>query len=440
MNPSTAAPALPERTRRYLSHAGLAPLWTAVRTKLERAGLAVTGTVAVTLEDDGAALLSGLLGRTITAGRVRVSLPVLDQVLRGSAAEAGLVTVVAQLTGGDLVDRRAAREQTRASWAGIWQRLDAALASAGLAGAAWAPAFVEGVRRSGILTRAGIDAASTAIPRFAAVLRECAAAEVFDTAVVPRPGWELAELAGRCLGDAHGLDDGELTASLLLRAAAAAFGVATPGTAEERRELWIRLGVTPDLVSGTALVFRLRPPGTGPWPEMMRARAGMGLATHLTLHELRGAALGERLAAPGAEVFACENPQVLQAAARAGVTTPMVCLAGNPSLAAWEVVRRLVDDGARVRYHGDFDWPGVAIAARLFSIGVEPWRMRTGDYVEAAAALAADSVLTLTGTPVPTPWEPELMEAMRRHDLAIHEETLLPALLEDLGADDASPS
>ena len=36
------------------------------------------------------------------------------------------------------------------------------------------------------------------------------------------PRWQLAELAGRCTGDAHGLDSGRLAAQLVLRAAAAA--------------------------------------------------------------------------------------------------------------------------------------------------------------------------------------------------------------------------
>ncbi|MEW9554090.1 TIGR02679 family protein [Nonomuraea sp. NPDC050783] len=437
MSPSTPHP-LPERTRRYLADPCLTPLWAAARTKLERGRLAVTGTVTVTLDEDGAGKLAGLLGKPVTAGRARVSLTTLDQALRKSAAAAGLVTVVEQLTGGELVDRAAAREKTRASWAGIWQQLDAALGAAGLAGADWTPVFVEGVRRSGMLTRAGVDAATTVVPQFAAVLRECAAAGAFEATVVPHADWELAELAGRCLGDAHGLDDGKLTASLLLRAAAAAFGIATPETAEERCNLWTRLGVTPDLVSGTALVLNLSPPGPGPWPEMMRARTDMGLMTHLTLHELRGAATGVRLATPGTQVFACENPQVLQAAARAGVSVPMLCLAGNPSLAGWQTLRRLVHDGARVLYHGDFDWPGVAIATRLFAVGAEPWRMRTGDYLAAVATLPPDSVLTLTGTPAPTPWEPNLTEAMRRQNLAIHEETLMPILLTDLSVNETA--
>ncbi|GAA3411939.1 TIGR02679 family protein [Streptosporangium vulgare] len=435
-----AEPRLPERTRRYLADACLAPLWTAVRGKLERGRLAVAGTVTVTLDENGADRLSGLLGKPVAAGRIRVPLTALDEALRSSAAAAGLVTVVAQITGDGLVDRAAIKERAHASWADVWAQLDVALAAAGAVRTHWAPAFVEGIRRSGLLTRAGIDTAAVAVAQFAAVLAELSASGGFGGPITRDLGWEIAELAGRCLGDAHGLDDGRLPGSLVLRAAAAAFGVALPETAEERRDLWARLGVATDLVSGTALVWSLRPPGSDPWSAMMRERADMGLVTHLTLHELRGAAADARLAAPGTQVFACENPQVLQAAARARVAVPMVCPAGNPSVAGWVALRRLVDAGVTVRYHGDFDWPGVAIAARMFAAGLKPWRMSADDYRNAVATLPPDARLALTGSPNPTPWDPVLEDAMRRRNFAVHEEMLLPTLLTDLRAYEAAPS
>ena len=87
---------------------------------------------------------------------------------------------------------------------------------------------------------------------------------------------ELGELATRGTGDAHGLDGGRVTAALVLRAAAAAFGAPVPTSATERRELWARLGVSPDAVSGTVLSWGLRPPGDDAWSAMMRQRAEPG--------------------------------------------------------------------------------------------------------------------------------------------------------------------
>ena len=54
----------------------------------------------------------------------------------------------------------------------------------------------------------------------------------------------------------------------------------------------------------------------------------------------------------------------------------MVCTAGNPTLVVTSLLARLVEDGADLRYRGDFDWPGVAIANRVVTdFGAVPWRM-----------------------------------------------------------------
>ncbi len=61
--------------------------------------------------------------------------------------------------------------------------------------------------------------------------------------------------------------------------------------------------------------------------------------------------------------------------------------------------------GGELWYHGDFDWPGVAIAADVMDRhGARAWRMGAGDYL--AAATADDPSVALSGVPVPTPWEP----------------------------------
>jgi uncharacterized protein (TIGR02679 family) len=164
---------------------------------------------------------------------------------------------------------------------------------------------------------------------------------------------------------------------------------------------------------------------------MMRGRADLGLITHLTLHELDRAGPVE-FAVPGQTISVCENPQVLQAAAHAGAGMPLLCLSGNPATAGTRLLRALIGVGSPVRYHGDFDWPGVAIAGRIIALGAAPWRMSAGDYRKAVADLDADHAVALTGNPVPTAWDPALAAAMSARGLAVHEESTLPDLLADL--------
>ena len=229
MTTPAVGPRLPDELRRYLADDSLASLWRALRERLERNGLRVVGQVKVLLDERGAERLGGLLAAPPRSGEVKVRLSALDEALRKSAAAAGLVTVTGMLTGGPLADHRADRAARAESWGQVWEALDAALAVAGLAEAPWAPAFIEAVRRSGLLTRAGIEAARTSVQHAAVTLGELAPqGPLTEPAVDAEPRWELAELAGRCTGDAHGLDDGRLVSALVLRAAAVALDERVP--------------------------------------------------------------------------------------------------------------------------------------------------------------------------------------------------------------------
>jgi uncharacterized protein (TIGR02679 family) len=407
---------LPAGLRAYLSAPSLQPLWPVLRDRLERTGHAIRGAVTVDLDDDGADQLSGLLGRPMRAGVTQVKLAALDVALRSSPAERGLVAVVAELTGGPLRDRPAERNKVHARREQLWAELDRLLAGHGLADQDWTRAWTEWLHRGGALTRLPADQASQALAIAAGTL-----ARVLDA---DQPPTAIAELASGVTGDAHGLDDGAPAAALALRGLAFALDVPPPTSAAERRLLWQRVGVSTDEISGTVITYGLRPPGTDRWPAMMRERADLGLITHLTVHELRRA--GE-LTRPGEIVHACENPQVLQRLAAAGVDRPLACTSGNPAAAGSLLLGRAV-----VRYHGDFDWPGIAIARRIIDQGAQPWRLECADYYEAVERLPAGRRLMLTGRAETTPWDSGLSPAMMAANVAVHEEAIVDLLLADL--------
>lgn len=407
---------LPAGLRAYLSAPSLQPLWMVLRDRLERTGHAIRGAVTVDLDDDGADKLSGLMSRPVRAGTTQVKLAALDAALRSSQAGRGLVAVVAELTGGPLRDRPAERDKVNARREQLWAELDQLLARHGLASQDWTRRWTDWLHRGGMLARLPADQASQALAVAAGTL-----ASVLGT---DWPPTGIAELASGITGDAHGLDDGAPAAALVLRGLAFALDVAPPTTAAERRLLWQRVGVSTDEISGTVITWRLRPPGTDRWSAMMRERAGLGLITHLTVHELRRA--GE-LTRPGEIVHACENPQVLQRLAAAGVDRPLACTSGNPAAAGSMLLGRAV-----VRYHGDFDWPGIAIARRIIGQGAQPWRLGAADYREAVERLPSGRRLMLTGRAETTPWDSGLSPAMMAANVAVHEEAIVDLLLADL--------
>ncbi len=407
---------LPPALRDYLLAPSLRPLWSALRDRLQRSGHAVRGSVAVRLDDDGADRLSGLLGRAVGTGAARVSLAELDVCLRSSAAGRGLAAVVAELTGAPLRNLPAERDATRSGRRQLWAQLEELLVKHDLAAQEWVPPWAEWLRRGGVLTRLPAAQAAASLTATVQVL-----ARILDDA---HPPAGLAELASEVTGDAHGLDDGAPAAALVLRALAFALDAAPATSAAERRLLWQRVGVSTDEISGTVITWGLRPPGADRWSAMMRERAALGLVTHLTVHELRRA--GE-LTRAGEVVHACENPQVLQRLAAAGVERPVACLSGNPAAAGMALLGRTV-----VRYHGDFDWPGIAIARRVFDRGARPWRFGREDYADAVDRLPADSRLGLSGRVEATPWDEGLSAAMAAADVAVHEEAVVSLLLADL--------
>ncbi len=408
--------AIPPALRAYLLVPSLEPLWSTLRDRLERNGHAVRGSVIVQLDDDGADRLGGLLGRAVSSGPARLRLAELDASLRASAAARSLAVVVADLTGAPLRNLPAERDAARAGRQELWADLHRLLSDYGLADEEWVAPWAEWLRRGGLLTRLPAARATAVLAITVQVLTR-----VLDDT---QPSVGLAELASEVSGDAHRLDDGSPAAALILRALALALQVPPAVSAAERRELWQRAGVTTDEISGTVITWGLRPPGRDRWSAMMRERADLGLITHLTVHELHRAT---DITSPGEVINACENPQVLQRLAAAGVERPVACLSGNPASAGMILLESTI-----VRYHGDFDWPGIGIARRIFDRGAQPWRFKRDDYLEGLERLPAENRLRLSGRAEATPWDERLSAAMMASDVAVHEEAIVDILLGDL--------
>lgn len=406
----------------WLQDSALVPVWVAARGRLESNGVQPYGAVTVAgLDRDARHAVAGLLGRPVPRERTRIDLAALDVTLRERSGVGGLVAVLECLAGP--VRNRAAERSSRAAGreapyiqARAWLADRTDIATGG-----WVEEWLSGVRRSGVLSRlpSGQLAGETLVRAL-----DLAAAMIGDEepAAVSR-----TELAARSTGDAHGLDDGSVLAQLVLRALAVATEATPPATVAARRALWERHGVNADLVSSTCLVLGVRTQGASPMARRLRLAADAGDPVHLTAWDL-ARSTGE--AWPGTWVLVCENPRVLEAVAQArGGAVAMVCTSGMPGLVALEVLRRLATSGAELAYHGDFDWPGVAIANRLVGlVGVYPWQMNAEDYTAAARPDGP----ALQGRPVLPVWDLGLGAVMTRKGVAVHEEAVLNDLLDRL--------
>ncbi|WP_213456732.1 TIGR02679 domain-containing protein [Rhizomonospora bruguierae] len=391
-----------------LTEPGWRRLLVAARRSLERTGGSLDGTVSLSAPDDDERLvIIGLTGvhRPAGVGRVTVRLAEVDAHLRAAYGK-GLAETL-----GPVRDRPGERKREALG-------RDAVLALAAEsrhAGSHWYELWLDGLRRDGTLTR--VVRGGLPFPDVVAVLDALPATDI-----------PLPVLAERILDDTKGLTEGPVR-GLVLRAIAAWHGLPAPSGAEQERALWELAGVVPDDLASQVLLLNLPAAGgvVGSW---LTEAAAAHVPFRATLQQLRLAPL----TIEATEIFVCENPAVLRAAAGRW-TQAVVCTEGAPSAAVHELLTA-VRPGAVVRWRNDFDWPGLRMtgaALRRYAQAV-PWRMSAADYVQAAG-----QGVPLLGTPAETPWDPLLGTMMSRIGRAVMEERLLDTLLTDLTADVTRP-
>jgi len=289
-------------------------------------------------------------------------------------------------------------------------------------------AFLSALNGLGLLkrlSRRDVPAAILLVRRATAVL-----------ARLPVSGLTRAQLAAETLGDAHALDDGQALTSLVLtvwrqRIALAVESVVdshdqVPAAQEHNRDIWARAGVLVNELARPALLLNLPRAGANASTQADGEPAYVPLRTLLRSPS--------RWNVEGRVIYVCENPNLLAIAAdRLGsASAPLVCTEGMPAAAQQTLLIQLTRGGAQLRYHGDFDWPGVRIGGYVMrAFGAQPWRFGALAYEEAVRT-APDHNTRLAGVPAETPWDNALFGAMRHHGIAIAEEALSEALLQDL--------
>lgn len=375
---------------------------------------------------------------------LRVDLALVEQVLRRGPWPAGLADAVEVLTG-PILDHRAAAEAEAEAWRRIEQIVEDAVASdVGLRENAVRARWRDWCARGAFKRSAGAEATrrgdATSLDAGARLAEEV----VRVLAALPADGEPLSVLARRTAGDAHGLDADRPLGKLALSVVAATLGVPDSWS---RREVWAEVGVVLSTVSSTVLCLGVS--GVGDHDHL----PALGRATAVALSAMRQAQApvlltidqvrsgGVEAVAPDGVVHVCENPTVVEMVADRWSTSTtaggeerevvLVCTSGQPSTAVLDLLEALTSRGAECRYHGDFDWGGLRIAATVARrVTWMPWRYAAADYLAGAAHEVTSR--PLIGSPATSPWDPALAEAMARKGLAIEEEAVADLLVEDL--------
>ncbi|MGH3434063.1 MAG: TIGR02679 family protein [Thermocrispum sp.] len=396
-----------------LDEPGWQRLLAAARRKLERTPGELSGSIGVAEPSEAERrVIIGITGRYRGAevANLRVALADVDSALHERCG-VGLLATVARKDGPvrNRPAERAEEEQVRA----------AALAEAERRfrrhrEEPWLSRWLESLTADGTATRLVRRGEADQLGWAAEVLNRLPA-----PAVLPLP--VLAEWA---TGSTKALS-GTMLANLVLRALALRDGVQAPSNAEQRRAIWESAGVVMDDLASQVLVLNLRTDSDHVVADWLRDAAGFGMPFRLTLHQLTADPV--TLTAP--EVYVCENPAVLRAAAAelADGCAPLICTEGQPSAACHKL---LATARGRIHWRGDFDWAGLRTTTTAIArYQAVPWQMTSAGYL---AALDTGGSEPLKGAHADSPWDPVLAAEMNKHGRAVMEERLIPHLLSDL--------
>ena len=416
---------LDDRLERLLGGTQLAPLRLRMRRYFERVDNGAPGdilrlTQLSAIEHEALAQLTSRPSRPSRSARVDVRR--LDAALLGAGIAESLRAAL-ELIDGPIVNRSAQRNSIQAQWDSV-----TSLGHWHVALNAWLqrPAAIRLLKR---LTRQDPAMAKRLLERADIVMLR-----------LPSDGVPLSQLAAETLGNAHALDSGEPTATIILAAWRRLESRNTSGANswdddeqydvrpldESDRDIWARAGVLINELARPVLFLNL--PVVGHETTM----GTPGEPAYLSLRRLLRTP--PVWAVDGVTVFVCENPNLVAIAAdRLGAASaPLVCTDGMPAAAQRTLVTQLECAGARLMYHGDFDWPGLLIANHVMRTWqVSPWRFSAKDY-EVAVTNAPHTRHDLSGGCVTASWDVGLMLAMQRYGIAIAEEAVVASLLDDL--------
>lgn len=395
------------RLQRLLGGEMLASLRARLRQRLER-GVTATFRLGGVNDAERHALASLLGRRTRATDSMTLDIGELDAALRHAGVAASLHEALERLDGA-IVDHKAERTALQAQWQALRERCtDERLA-----------AWIGQARGLSLLKRLGRN------PSAAGKILDAAQA-VLDK--LPAAGTPRSRLAAEVLGDAHGLDAGRPVASVVLAAlrgasAEAAAADEIPANDDSARDVWAAAGVLVNELARPALFLNL--------PAAAGFQA-LGEPGYVSLRALLRSPPRWELA--GRDIYVCENPNLIAIAADAlgARCAPLVCTDGMPGAAQRTLLLQLARAGARLHYHGDFDWAGLAIGNWVMrASGARPWRFGVADYLAALGVVAVSGrALGLEG--VDADWDADLASAMRAHDRAVDEEAIVAILIRDL--------
>ncbi len=348
------------------------------------------------------AALASLVGRKGgVAASITIDVSAVDRALSDAGIAPSLRTAL-ELLDGPMVHRETELSRIRDSWTSVLARCTHADLIV----------YLSSPANFGVLKRLSgnqPDSASLICRQAEDILRR-----------LPAAGTPRAQIAAELLGDAHGLDSARPVATLTL----AVLRSRSSNDTGDDRDTWAAVGILVNELARPALFLNVPCSGLA---------VSLGEPQYASLRLL--ARRPPDWAVAGRPVLVCENPNLVAILAdRLGTACPpVVCVDGHLGAAQRIILKQLKASGAKFRYHGDYDWPGIAIANNVIAkYNAMPWHFSAADYV-AAVESAPELVAPLSGRPVIASWDADLTAAMTKAGTKVEEEAVAERIIDLLG-------
>ncbi|WP_066503898.1 TIGR02679 family protein [Bradyrhizobium macuxiense] len=346
--------------------------------------------------------LASLVGRRGgVAASISIDVSAVDRALSDAGIAPSLRTAL-ELLDGPIIHRETELNRIRESWAAV------------LAGCSHTDliAYLASPLNFGVLKRLSgnqPDSASLICRQTEDILRR-----------LPAAGVPRAQIAAEHLGDAHGLDSARPVATLTL---AVLRSRSSTDTGDDR-DTWAAVGILVNELAKPALFLNVPCSGLPVSP---------GEPQYASLRLL--ARRPSEWTVARRSILVCENPNLVAILADQLGTAcpPVVCVDGHLGAAQRTILKQLKESGADLRYHGDYDWPGIMIANYVIAkYGAVPWHFSAADYV-AASKSVPQLAIPLSGRPVIASWDADLTAAMIKTGIKIEEEAIAERIIDLLG-------
>ncbi|MEM7792701.1 MAG: TIGR02679 family protein [Verrucomicrobiota bacterium] len=404
------------RLKQLFSNPGLEWIRRRLRERLEH-GKGLQGTIYHPNPKDDEVNAFNTLTGSPSRSRKGLSLPLeqLEEILQQGELADDLEEAILLLEG-PITNRKNEREKQQDAWTQLF-----AEASERSRDTPFICEWIGSIRSNGLLKRLSkndLRLAQTLLEQATTLFRRLPATTI-----------PLPQFAAEISGDSHSLDFGAPLSGLVMQ------GVARLGcnrgwqTPVERRDAWNSVGVLCDSLSQPVLIHNLRLNHSHPLSDLLENGYSTQEPIYLTTRQLIRFPIDLEKDCLFDKVFVCENPSIVSAAAESygNTSSPLICVSGNLTSSAQTLLKQLANSRIKIYYHGDFDWPGIAITNFVCDrYQAIPWRMSAQDY------LSAHKEKPLTGKPLGTPWDPSLSQAMQKIKKIVYEEQVIDKLLKDL--------